>query len=247
MEETLRSAHTGVGLVRNGMTTGAAACAVLLLVPWGGGGWCGGPGPASAQSDSSWAWPDSARTAPADSLSAFDALPSRLFGGDSVSVDPFIPVWKSFMNADDADVGMGSEMLISGMPGSDWFTKSVLRIEKKHYRGRDMMDLNQHLLNNAMKERRGLYRVTMNLGETYTKKKTLGLARYGKDLIYDTKNINMEAAYTKPILGARSSQLAVQGDVRGGTQDFKYDKAIGGGLSGAVTYGIGGLLRIKAG
>ena len=227
-----------------GMVT---ACVLLLLVPWGGGGWCDSPDPAAAQADSAAAWPDSVRARAADSLSGLDAVPSRISETDSVGADPFIPVWRSFMTADETDMGMGSEMSIAGQPGSEWSTNSLLRIEKKSYRGRDMEDVNQQLTNTALKAEKGRYRILLNVGEIYTKKKTLGLARYGKDLVYDTKSAKVDAVYMKPFLGAQNSQLALQGEVRGGTQDFKYDKAMGGGVSGAVAYDLGGLLRVSAG
>jgi hypothetical protein len=247
VEEALRSEQAGIGLVNHGTVTGAMACALLLLLPWGGGGWCGESGPSAAPADSSAAVPDSTRAAETDSILALEMLPSRVSGADSVSADPFIPVWKSFMNANDSDVGLGSEMTIDGLPGSDWIMSSVLRVEKKYYRARDMEDVSEQLISNARKSKLGLYKVAVNIGEIYSKKKTLGLARYGKDLIYDTKSATVDASYTKPFLWAHSSQLGFRGDAQQGRQDFKYDKAFAGGLSAAVTYDLGDLLRIKAG
>ncbi len=225
-------------------------CAVITLLSWGGRGWCQEPAPspaAPAAADSAAARPDSTRGAAADSAAASRELPSPASAGDSISVDTFIPVWKSFINADDSDVSMGSEMAVASLPGSDWMMNSVLRVEKKVYRARDMEDVSEQLSNNAIKERPGLYRIMVMLGETYTKKKTLGLARYGKDLVFDTKSAVVNASYTKPLLGANSSQVAFIGDARGGTQDFKYDKSLSGGLSGLFTYGLGGLLQLRAG
>ena len=227
---------------------GIPICAILALLSWGAGGWCGEQGSASpASADSSAAHPDSTMEAEAGGASDEQAVPSRVAAGDSISVDPFIPVWKSFIKADDSDVSMGSEMAVASMPGSDWLLNSSLRVEKKVYRARDMEDVNEQLTNNAIKERPGLYRVMLMLGETYTKKKTLGLARYGKDLVYDTKSAVVNASYTKPLLWANSSQIAFLGDARGGTQDFKYDKSLSGGLSGLFTYGVGELLKLRAG
>jgi hypothetical protein len=230
---------------------GVITCAFLALLSWSGSGWCGEAGPAAspapATGDSSAAEPDSIRTAAADSATAEQELPSHVAVGDSLSVDPFIPVWKSFISADDSDVSIGSEMQVASLPGSDWAMKSVLRVEKKVYRARDMEDVSEQLTNNAITERPGLYRVMIMIGETYSKKKTLGLARYGKDLVFDTKSAVVNASYTKPLIGASSSQIAFRGDARGGKQDFKYDKSLSGGLSGLFTYGLGGLLQFKAG
>jgi len=207
----------------------------------------GEPAPGSARADSASFWPDSTGTAGGDSLEALDAVPTRIAEGDSVATDPFIPMWRSFMKADDTDVGLGSEMRVRGLPGYGWTTNSVLRIEKKYFRARDMEDVSQQLTTNARKDSPGLYDVSVNMGETYSKKKTLGLARYGKDLIYDTKSATIDAAFVKPILGASSSRLSVKGGARGGTQDFKYDKSIAGGVSGAMTYELGDLVRVRAG
>ena len=230
---------------------GTLVCALLLLLPLEGRGWCGESGPDAAavpvSADSASAGLDSTRTAESDSAAAGEVLPSRISESDSVSADPFIPIWKSFMSADDTDVALGSEMRITSMPGSGWFMNSSVRVEKKFYRGRDMEDINERMTHSAMKTQPGFYSLLVSMGESYTKKKTLGLARYGKDLIYDTKSAIVNAAFTKPLLGASSSQLAFRGDARGGTQDFKNDKTFSGGLSGLFTYDFGGLLKIKAG
>jgi hypothetical protein len=235
----------------SGRTAIGIICAFLALLSWGGSGWCGEPGPAAAPvpavGDSSSARLDSTRTAAVDSAAAGQELPSRVTGGDSLSVDPFIPVWKSFISADDSDVSIGSEMKVASLPGSDWVMNSVLRVEKKVYRARDMEDVSEQLTNDAVKERPGLYRVMVMIGETYSKKKTLGLARYGKDLVFDSKSAVVNASYTKPLIGASSSQIAFRGDARGGKQDFKFDKSLSGGLSGLFTYGLGELLKFKAG
>ncbi len=241
-------------------------CASLALLSWGGGGWCDEPGPAASPvpaagdssaaeldstgtvaADSAAAELDSTGTAAADSAAATQELPSRVSTGDSLSADPLIPVWKSFISADDSDVSMGSQMTVASLPGSGWAMNSVLRVEKKVYRARDMEDVNEQLTNNAIKENPGLYRVVVMIGETYSKKKTLGLARYGKDLVFDTKSAVVNASYTKPLFGARSSQLDFKGDARGGKQDFKNDKSLSGGLSGLFTYGLGELLQFRAG
>ena len=165
------------------IATGAIGCVFLSLLSWGDGGVRGEPAQGTARADSASFWPDSTEAAGGDSLGT---LPSRVAEEDSVSADPFIPIWRSFMNADDTDVGLGSEMKIRGLPGYGWTTNSSLRLEKKYYRARDMEDVNEQLINHARKERPGLYDISVNIGETYSKKKTLGLARYGKDLIYDT-------------------------------------------------------------
>ena len=236
--------------MRTRTVIGTLVCVLLMLFAWGERGWCGESGSAAAAPVSEGganAEPDSARTASADSTAAGEALPSRISEADSVVVDPFIPVWKSFMNANETSVGLGSEMKVSSLPGYDWIMNSSIRVEKKSYRGRNMEDVNEMLTHNATKLQLGRYRIMATMGESYTKKKTLGLARYGKDLIYDSKSAMVDAVYTKPILGASSSQLAVKGDVRMGRQDFKYDKTYSGGVSGLFTYGFGDLLKVKAG
>jgi hypothetical protein len=178
---------------------------------------------------------------------AGDVLPSRISESDSVATDPFIPVWRSFMTANETAVALGSEMKIASLPGYDWLMNSSVRVEKKTYRGRNMEDINESLSHSAVKIEQGLYQVTVSMGESYTKKKTLGLARYGKDLVFDSKNAMFDAIYTKPLLGARSSQLAINGSARRGLQDFKYDKTYTGGASGNITYGLGDVLKVRAG
>lgn len=229
---------------------GIAVCALLVLFAWGGRGLCGetGAGETAAGSGGAADQADSDSThAAADSIAATETLPSSISESDTTAADPFIPVWRSFMNANETAVALGSEMRISSLPGYDWIMNSSIRVEKRTYRGRKMEDISESLSHNAAKIQPGLYKITMSMGESYTKKKTLGLARYGKDMIFDSKSAMFDAVYTKPFFGASSSQLAVNGGARRGTQDFKYDKTYSGGASGQLKYGFGGLLEIKAG
>jgi hypothetical protein len=163
---------------------------------------------------------------------------------DSVEIDPFVPTWTSFMSSGDSDVSMGSQVEVASQL-KGWLFNSLVRLESRRYRGRDMEDLVEQLMNTAMKNVRGLYKVRIMIGEVYSKKKTLGLARFGKDMIFDKESATLEAAFTRPILKATSSQISVTGDARQGRSDFKYDKTTAGGVSGSITYDFGGLLRLR--
>jgi hypothetical protein len=165
---------------------------------------------------------------------------------DTVETDPFVPTWTSFMSSGDTDVSLGSQMEVASQL-KGWLFNSVIRLESRSYRGRDMEDIVEQLMNNATKSVKGLYNLKIAVGEVYSKKKTLGLARFGKDLIFDKESATLEAAFIKPILRATSSQIAVMGDARQGRSDFKYDKRTAGSVSGSFTYDFGDLLRLKGG
>lgn len=166
---------------------------------------------------------------------------------DSVQVERFVPTWKSFMKAGDTSVSLGSSMTVSLNPGGDWRLSHSVSVESKDYRNRDMQQINESLMNTASKLSPGLYAVNLSVGESYMKQQTLGLARFGKDIIVNNQTANLNLKFQKPLLGARSSEIVVATDGRRGTNDFKYDSAISGSASGFFRYGFGDALKLSGG
>jgi hypothetical protein len=167
-------------------------------------------------------------------------------GPDTVKVDPFVPVWTTFMKSGDTDVSMGSKMEVMSLPRG-WLMNSLISVESKSYRGRDMQDIVEQFMHQAGKMKTGIYTANIVLGETYSKKKSLGLARFGKDMIFQKQSAAMSVVYAKPVLRATSSQISVSGDARRGQSDFKYDKTLTGGAGSSFTYDFGGLVRVRGG
>lgn len=166
---------------------------------------------------------------------------------DTVSIDRIKPTWKSFMTAGVTMMSLGSGMEAVVAPGGGWRLSSGIRIERTSYRGRDIKEIRESFLNNASKGAPGIYLLGLSVGETYTRKKTLGLARFGKEIVYDDENAAFSFQYLKPFMRATSSQIAVSGNANRGLKDFKYVKNLRGEASGSVTYRIRDVLKLRGG
>ncbi|UCF04229.1 MAG: hypothetical protein JSV33_09775 [bacterium] len=166
---------------------------------------------------------------------------------DTTKIDRFKPTWKSFMVGKDTYVGLGSSMSISIKPGGGWQLSHSVSVETRDYRGRDMKEITERLTNAASKVVPGLYSVNLGFGENYMKKKTLGLARFGKDIVVNNEFANANFTLEKPLLGAASSEIVVKADGRRGLNDYKYDSAISGSVSGSFRYGFGDNFNIRGG
>ena len=166
---------------------------------------------------------------------------------DSLIADRFIPIWTSFMRSGVTDVSLGSRVQANIMPPGGWNISSLIAVQAKSSRSRDMQEVFEQIMNNATKTVPGFYKLDFNLGETYSKKQTMGLARFGKDIIFDDKYADGSALISRPILRAHSTQFFVAGEAKRGHNDFKYDKTISGGAGARITYLFGEVLSLKAG
>ncbi|MCK4236533.1 MAG: hypothetical protein KAX38_05405, partial [Candidatus Krumholzibacteria bacterium] len=164
----------------------------------------------------------------------------------SAPVDRFRPTWESFTRSRDTYLSMGSDMNIAIEPGGGWLIKNSMNIEHKSYRGRDMQEIAERLMNYVSKSN-DLYSFNFNIGETYMKKKTIGLARFGKDLIVDNESATFRMQYMKPLLKSKKSTVNIKGDARRGRNDFKYDRSMSGSASGTLFYEFSELLNFSGG
>lgn len=191
---------------------------------------------------------DSIPAAAQDSAAVDSALAAA--GGeeaDTTEVDIFRPVWTSNMEADDSELKLGSGMSVKIEPGGGWILNNTTRVRKRIFRLRKTDELTQELSASAMKIDPELYTFNFRVGESYTRKTLVGLARFGKDLVIDTESAMMSFVMQRPVFGARSSQVAITGNARRGLNDFKYDRTLGGGASAYLRYGIGDSLKVSGG
>jgi hypothetical protein len=166
---------------------------------------------------------------------------------DTAAVDMFIPIWTSFMRSGVSDVSIGSQMQARISPPGGWNINSSIGVQTKSYRSRYMQEVFEQIMNMATKTEPGSYKVDFIVGETYSKKQTLGLARFGKDIVFENEHASGGAVLSRRILGASSAQFSVSGEAKRGQNDFKYDNAISGGVGGSISYVFGGLLAITGG
>lgn len=159
----------------------------------------------------------------------------------------FLPTNSTYMRASENDVGLGSALNVVYGPLSGWLLTNALMVEQRRYRARDMTDVTENLLSQAVRVSPGVYTASLGVGNAYSKKKTLGLGRYGKDIIYDNETASGAFTLSRPQLGATESRLGVTAEARRGTNDFKYDRSVKGGLGGSVLYTIGDLVSAGAG
>ena len=87
-------------------------------------------------------------------------------------------------------------------------------MERRRYRQRNMEDITESVLNKADKVHPGLYRLGMQVGENYSKKKTLGLGRFGQDIIFD--NTRREFRIRRPEAAPQGFRIGSHGE--GGRQ-----------------------------
>jgi hypothetical protein len=120
-------------------------------------------------------------------------------------------------------------------------------MERRRYRQRAMEDITESVMNKAENVHPGLYKFGMQVGESYSKKTTLGFGRYGLDIVFDNTSGNVEFAFLKPLLRASESNLTVKTDGSKGTNDFKYDRTYSGSASGTLKYLIGDIMSVTGG
>ena len=166
---------------------------------------------------------------------------------DSVITDRFIPIWTSFMKSGVTDVSIGSQVQAHIMPPGGWDINSSITVQAKSYRSRNMQEVFEQIMNVATKAVPGSYKLDFSVGEMYSKKQTLGLARFGKDIVFENEYATGAAIVSRPILGARNTQFFVSGGAKRGQSDFKYDKTISGGAGAKIAYLFGEVLEVEAG
>ena len=166
---------------------------------------------------------------------------------DSLITDRFIPIWTSFMRSGVTDVSIGSQVQAHIRPPGGWDINSSIAVRAKSYRSRDMQEIFEQIMNSATKTVSGSYKLDFSVGETYSKKQTLGLARFGKDIVFENEYARGAAILSRPILGARNTQFFVSGEAKRGQNDFKYDKTISGGAGANITYLFGEVLKVEGG
>jgi hypothetical protein len=185
---------------------------------------------------------------PADSVSSTQqADTSKAAASSAKPVDRFAPVSTSYATSTSNDITLGSRMNVRTMPGKGWTLTNGIAIERKRHRTRDMEDLSESATNRADKEHAGLYTLSFGIGDTYRKSKTLGLGRYGQDIIYDTQAADVAVELTKAILGASTSRFSVIGRGSRGLNDFKYDRSLFGSASASMKYLFGNILSVRGG
>ena len=166
---------------------------------------------------------------------------------DTTEVDIFKPSWESKMTGNDSELKLSSTARVQLEPGGGWIFTNRTNVQKRIFRLLDTYELTEELSASASKFEPDLYLFSFRIGENYTRKTLLGLARYGKDLVIDTESATFSFVLTRPVLGARSSQISINGDARRGLNDFKYDRTLSGGTGAFLRYGISDSLRVSGG
>ncbi len=162
-------------------------------------------------------------------------------------VDRFTALSTSSVASNDIYVSIGSSLNATIDAGRGWKFTHSLGMERKRYRQRTMEDITERVSNQADKVQPGLYRLGMEVGESYSKMKTLGLGRFGQDIVFNNTKASLDFAVLKPLLKASSSNLTITADGSKGTNDFKFDRAYTGSASGTLKYLIGDLLTVVGG
>jgi hypothetical protein len=178
----------------------------------------------------------------ADTMEAASAADSA-----RIPVDRFVPISTSRVESNDISIAVGSRLNVTIDAGGGWTFMHDIGMERRRYRQRNMEDITEGVLNKADKVRPGLYRLGVQVGENYSKKKTLGLGRFGQDIVFDNTRANLEFALLKPLLRASRSDLTIKAEGSKGMNDFKYDRVYSGSASGTLIYTIGDLLTVTGG
>jgi hypothetical protein len=165
----------------------------------------------------------------------------------TVVVDRFVPTSISYVKGSEVDISLGSRMNTTINPGRGWTFSNSLSIERRRYRARQMEDISQNIGGRAAKSEADVYVLDFSVGESYSRKKTLGLGRFGKEIVYNNQNADLNYTFSKPLLGAAQSLLAISAAGRRGTNDFKYDRSLSGSMSGALNYSLGERLNLSGG
>jgi hypothetical protein len=183
---------------------------------------------------------------PSDPASAPSDNTGRVIDTTAV-VDRFAPTSSSYVKGSEIDISLGSRMNMTINPGSDWTLTNSLAIERRRFRAREMEDVNRSLGGRATKSKADVYALDFSVGESYSRKRTLGLGRFGKEIIYNNENASLDYTFSKPLLGAAQSLFAFSAAGRRGLNDFKYDRSIAGSLSGALNYSVGKVISVSGG
>lgn len=242
----------------------AAVLFLAVAASWSGTLHAAAAAPASAAAPADTAKKDTAAFAPAAPQTA--ASPggglSTLAAGQTANAttpadpaavdtaaakDRFAPTSSSYMRSGDLDVTLGSKMDMVSHPGRGWSLTNSIMVEQRRYRSRDAEDVGKNLANQAAKVEPGLYAVAISIGESYRKNKTFGSGRFGQEIVIDNETANLKFDLTKPLLGAQRSLLSVGAEGRRGQNDFKYDNAISGSVSGTLGYTAGDILNVVGG
>ena len=202
--------------------------------------WSASARAASFQSDSTTTPVDST-TAPVDSSSADSTVAAP------APIDRFVAVSTSKVESDDISIAIGSGLNVTIDAGRGWSFMHNMGMERRRYRRRNMEDITENVMNKVGKQQPGLYKLGMQVGENYSKKKTLGLGRFGQDIIFNNTSAGLEFAVLKPFLRASTSNLTITADGSKGTNDFKFDRAYSGSASGTLKYLIGDVLAVMGG
>lgn len=190
---------------------------------------------------------DSARAA-ADSLAA-DSLAADSLAADSVQPpdDRFVPVSTSRVVSNDIYVALGTRLNVAMEAGRGWNLMGDVSMEQKRYRQRKMEDVTEMAMGKIDKIRPNLYSLSAQFGDNYSKKTTLGIGRYGQDIIFTDTGATLDFAMLRPVLKATQSDLTFKAGGNKGTHDFKYDRTYAGSASGTLTYVFGGRMTVTGG
>jgi hypothetical protein len=183
--------------------------------------------------------------APGDST--LSAAESAAIAAAKQPPDRFVPTSTSRVESTDISVAIGTKLNTQIDAGRGWTFMNDISMERRRYRQRVMEDITENAMNRADKKHEGLYALSMQAGESYSKKKTLGLGRFGQDIIFDNVSAGADFSFVKPLFGAAASNFAVSADASKGTNDFKFDRAYSGSASGGVQYVIGDILTVGGG
>lgn len=228
-------------MTRHGWTAAALLLVLMLAVP--------GAGTAAGERDQT-ASGDTSATARDTAIAAQDtaaAAATEEEAADTTEVDAFKPSWESSMSANDSELKLGSMVRIQYESSNGWILSNRTKVQKRKFRLLDTEELTEELSATAAKIDPGFYIFNFRVGENYTRKTLVGLARFGKDLVIDTESATFSFVLMRPLLGARSSQISIMGDARRGLNDFKYDRTLAGSASAFLRYGIGDSLRVHGG
>lgn len=182
----------------------------------------------------------------ADSLAA-DSLVDSLRAAPPDTIDRFVPVSTSKVSSNDSYVSLGSKLNVGFEIGRGWQLMGDVNVGQKKYREREMEDITQMGMFKADKIRPGQYTVGLKTFDSYSKTTTLGLGRYGQDIIFTDTGAEFDFSLMRRLLGATMSDLTIAGGASKGTHDFKYDRTMDGSVSGTLRYVFGGLMTVTGG
>ena len=163
-------------------------------------------------------------------------VPSTTSKRDSTKVGVFAPVWKNTMSAKETEVMVTTEMKSDYLAKNGWKFYNLLKISKKNARGKDIKESSEMWTNSASRVSELGYLLNISLNDVYSKRTSLGLARFGKDVIFEDKIALVDFSYIKPLPGAKSSQLKAMVKGAQGTHDFKRDKSVFISVGGNIDY-----------